>query len=282
MLRLGVSRSVVQLQQQFATKLALSNMSRSALHTTMKLKASNEGSVFQVSRPSKLLSLNDLRDNKGARKTKKRLGRGHGSGHGKTSGKGQKGQNSRAGNGKPGPGFEGGQTPLTRVFPKRGFKNPFKRNLQPLNLDKIQHWINTGRLDASKPITLKQIYDSNLVRFKDGVTLLARGGEYLKTPVTLEVTEASQKAVEIVESLGGKVVCVYHNKLALRALLKPEKFVVLPKSAMPATAKLKKRYMDYERRGFLAPGIKDSYQPVSFNFERVPNSNKVLSPKADN
>ncbi|KAI8320549.1 ribosomal protein L15 [Martensiomyces pterosporus] len=218
-----------------------------------------------------MVALNDLRDNKGARKVKKRLGRGHGSGHGKTSGRGQKGQNSRAGNGKPGPGFEGGQTPIMRLFPKRGFKNAFKRDLQPLNLDRIQHWINTGRLDASKPITLKEIYKSNMVRFKDGVTLLARGSEFLTTPITIEVTRASRQAIKKVEELGGKVVCVYHNKLALRALLHPEKFAILPKSAEPNTVKLRKLYEDPERRGFLAPEIRKEYTPVSFNAERIPN-----------
>ncbi|KAI7821447.1 ribosomal protein L18e/L15P [Kickxella alabastrina] len=224
--------------------------------------ATHQVEGFRVTRPTKVLGLNDLRDNKGARKIKKRLGRGHGSGHGKTSGRGQKGQNSRAGNGKPGPGFEGGQTPLMRVFPKRGFKNAFRRELQPLNLDRIQHWINTGRLDASKPITLKQIYDSNLIRFTDGVSLLARGSEVLTTPITLEVSRASQMAIKRVEEIGGKVVCVYHNKLAMRALLHPEKFAVLPKSAMPATTKMKRLYADPERRGFLAPGIRDKYKPA--------------------
>ncbi|KAJ2726648.1 YmL10 [Coemansia sp. Benny D115] len=263
-----MQRALGQLQRQFSSQLVLSSPLARSVHSSAGTAAS-VASSFHVERPKKVLGLNDLRDNKGARKVKKRLGRGHGSGHGKTSGRGQKGQNARSGNGKPGPGFEGGQTPLMRVFPKRGFKNANARDLQPLNLDRLQHWINTGRLDASKPITLKEIYDSNIVRFKDGVSLLARGAEFLTTPVTLEVTRASKQAIERIESIGGKVVCVYHNKLAMRALLHPEKFAVLPKSAMPTANKLKKFYQSAENRGFLAPGIRDKYRPVSFNPERV-------------
>ncbi|KAJ1724401.1 YmL10 [Coemansia biformis] len=121
------------------------------------------------------------------------------------------------------------------------------------------------------PITLKEIYDANLVRFKDGVALLGRGAEYLTTPITVEVTRASQTAIDRIEELGGKVVCVYHNRLAMRALLHPEKFAVLPKSAMPATARLQRFYRDPSRRGFLAPGVKDEYAPQSFNTDRRPN-----------
>ncbi|KAJ2674820.1 YmL10 [Coemansia spiralis] len=276
---MGFQRSVTiaQLQQKFSSSLMLGSpqttiktLSTNRLHTSAPVNQTST-STFKVARPARVLALNDLRDNKGARKIKKRLGRGHGSGLGKTCGRGQKGQKSRSGNSKPGPKFEGGQTPISRVFPKRGFKNPFKRDLQPLNLDKIQHWINTGRLDASKPITLREIHKSNLVRFKEGVTLLGRGAHVLTTPITIEVTKASKQAIERIEELGGKVVCVYHNRLALRALLHPEKFAVLPKSAQPTTAKLRRLYEDPERRGFLAPEIKGNYTPVSFNFERMPN-----------
>ncbi|KAJ2556465.1 hypothetical protein EV175_001986 [Coemansia sp. RSA 1933] len=268
MFRVGLQRAaqVAQLQQQFAKRLVISNQ----LHTTVSVNQAASSSIY-LPRPTKIIGLNDLRDNKGARKVKKRLGRGHGSGHGKTCGKGQKGQKARSGNSKPGPGFEGGQTPLSQVFPTRGFKNPFKRNLQPLNLDRIQHWINTGRLDASKPITLREIYNANVVRFKEGVILLGRGAHVLTTPITIEVSKASTQAIQRIEELGGKVVCVYHNKLALRALLHPEKFAILPKSAQPTAVKLRKFYENPEKRGFLAPEIKESYTPVSFNFERVPN-----------
>ncbi|KAJ1941923.1 YmL10 [Linderina macrospora] len=262
---IGATRAASPAVSQLTAQLT-----KLSLHTSAITK--EQATVFKVPRPQRFVALNDLRDNKGARTTKKRLGRGHGSGLGKTSGRGHKGQNSRAGNGKPGPGFEGGQTPIMRRFPKRGFKNPFKRELQPLNLDRIQHWINTGRIDPSKPITLREVYESNMVRFKDGVSLLARGSQYLTTPITIEVTKASKQAVKRIEELGGRVVCVYHNKLAMRALLHPEKFAVLPKTAEPATVKLRKLYEDPERRGFLAPEIKAVYEPVSINKERVPNT----------
>ncbi|KAJ2157299.1 YmL10 [Coemansia sp. RSA 552] len=262
MAALRFQQAMGQLQRQFASGLSLGVRS---MHAGRIL-----GSPLVVAKPGRMLALNDLRDNTGARRVRKRVGRGHGSGHGKTCGRGQKGQKSRSGNSKPGPGFEGGQTPLTRVFPKRGFKNAHGRELQPLNLDRVQHWINTGRLDATKPITLREVYGSNMVKFKDGVSLLGRGAEFLTTPITIEVTRASQAAIKRVEELGGRVVCVYHNKLALRALLHPEKFAVLPKSAMPGAVKLRRLYEDPVRRGFLAPAIKDAYTPVSFNYERRP------------
>ncbi|KAJ2783754.1 YmL10, partial [Coemansia linderi] len=271
MLKSSVQRAsasaLAQLQRQFSGRFSLS--SSKTIGSRFLSTHVADSTVFRVARPTLALALNGLRDNRGARKLKKRVGRGHGSGHGKTCGRGHKGQNSRAGNGKPGPGFEGGQTPLTQVFPKRGFKNALRRELQPLNLDRIQHFINTGRLDPSKPITLREIYRSNLVRFTDGVSLLARGSHVLSTPITIEVSRASEAAIKRVEALGGRVVCVYHNRLALRALLHPHKFAVLPKSAMPMTAKLRKAYSDPARRGFLAPEISQVYTPTSFNFERV-------------
>ncbi|KAJ1787727.1 YmL10 [Coemansia sp. RSA 2399] len=268
MFRVGLQRvaQVARLQHQFAKGLTISR-----LHTNSVLANQTPLGSFHIPRPTRIVGLNSLSDNKGARKVRKRVGRGHGSGHGKTCGRGQKGQKSRSGNSKPGPGFEGGQTPLSQVFPRRGFKNPFKRSLQPLNLDRIQHWINTGRLDASKPITLREIYNANVVRFKEGVILLGRGAHALTTPITIEVTKASTQAIQRIEELGGKVVCVYHNKLALRALLHPEKFAVLPKSAQPTNTKLRRFYANPEKRGFLASEIKESYTPVSFNFERVPS-----------
>ncbi|KAJ2716406.1 YmL10 [Coemansia spiralis] len=284
------SQAVAQLQRQFSRGLVLGGAHRAAgavsafapgamgVHSSAALRQGADSGRLVVARAQRFLALNELRDVKGARRVKKRVGRGHGSGHGKTCGRGQKGQKSRSGTGKPGPVFEGGQTPLSRVFPKRGFKNHTQRELQTLNLERIQHWINTGRLDATKPITLKEIYDANVVRFKHGVALLGKGAEYLTTPITIEVTKASQSAIDRIEQLGGRVVCVYHNRLALRALLHPDKFALLPKSAMPTTAKLQRFYKDPARRGFLAPGIKDEYVPQSFNFDRRPGPAAALTP----
>lgn len=155
----------------------------------------------------------------------KRVGRGIGSGLGKTSGRGHKGQKARAGR-SPRLGFEGGQTPLRLRLPKRGFFNPFSRIYRPLNLDTLQQWIESGRLDPSQKITMRELRASNAVgrKIADGVKLLSRGASTFAVPVHLEVSAASQKAREAVENAGGSVATVYYNKLGLRALLKPEWF----------------------------------------------------------
>src|SRR5579862_5819775 len=99
------------------------------------------------------MKLNEIRDNPGARRGKKRLGRGIGSGLGKTSGRGVKGQKARTGVRLK--GFEGGQMPLHRRLPKRGFKNPFRKEFQVINVGRLQAAIEAGRLDAAQPITVE-------------------------------------------------------------------------------------------------------------------------------
>jgi large subunit ribosomal protein L15 len=122
--------------------------------------------------------LNTLRDNDGAHKRAKRLGRGIGSGKGKTCGRGHKGQKARAGGGAGrGPGFEGGQTPLYQRVPKRGFNNKHATPMECINLDQVQLFVDMGRLDANKTITIKDLVDSGLVtcsRVKHGIKLLGR------------------------------------------------------------------------------------------------------------
>ncbi|KAG4304731.1 hypothetical protein PORY_001784 [Pneumocystis oryctolagi] len=163
----------------------------------------------------------------------KRVGRGPSSGRGKTCGRGHKGQKARSGN-RIKPGFEGGQTPLTRLYPKCGFTNPNLKEFSPLNLDRLQIWINNGRIDTTKPITIKHLYDSNIVHgIKSGIKLLAGGKEFFNTPIEIHVSKASREAIKKVESVGGKVVCVYHNSLGLRAHLHPETFKIIPKQAQP-------------------------------------------------
>ncbi|OMH84682.1 54S ribosomal protein L10, mitochondrial [Zancudomyces culisetae] len=213
-----------------------------------------------LAEPKIVVALNTINDLPGSKKKKKRLGRGPGSGKGKTSGKGHKGQNSRTGNRKMTPGFEGGQTPIHKRYPKRGFKNAlFKRELEPLNIDKLQHFIDNGRIDPKKPITLKELFDCKIVRFSTrtmgsgcGVSLLAGGSERFKSVVDIHVTKASKAAIARIEELGGKVTCVYHNRLALKALLKPEKFIAIPKFAEPTNAKLRSWYANPENRGYLS------------------------------
>jgi large subunit ribosomal protein L15 len=131
-------------------------------------------STQRVIAPKVPITLHSIKDNRGSVSTKKRLGRGRGSGLGKTCGRGHKGQKARSGNGKPRLGFEGGQTPLHKLAPKRGFTNVHQYDLKPIRLNRIQHWINMGRLDPTKPITMKELIDSKCIhRMKDGVKLLA-------------------------------------------------------------------------------------------------------------
>eukprot|EP00249_Psilotum_nudum_P005796 c19219_g1_i1 orf=520-1320(-) len=185
-----------------------------------------------------LLALNDLRDNKGAKHRKKRLGRGIGSGKGKTAGRGHKGQKARGGN-KPGIGFEGGQTPLRLRLPRRGFVNPFKMTFKPLNLTAVSNSVKKGILDSSQLINMKMLKDAGLVgkQIKDGVKLLGGGAESFSHPIHIEVSRVSKKAKDAVEAAGGSVRRVHYNKLGLRALLKPEWFAkkgrLLPKPARP-------------------------------------------------
>jgi large subunit ribosomal protein L15 len=180
------------------------------------------------------IGLNTLRDNPGAVKRPKRLGRGSSSGKGKTCGRGHKGQKARTGNGAPKPGFAGGQTSILKRFPKRGFTNVHAKVYNRLNLDKLQKWIDTGRLDATKRITMRELHKSGCVKVRDdGVVLLARGAELLRTPVDIQVSRASQAAIRAIEAIGGRIECVYHNKLGLRALLYPHRFIKLPKQALP-------------------------------------------------
>jgi len=148
------------------------------------------------------MKLNELRDNPGARPSGKRVGRGAGSGLGKTSGKGQKGQTSRSGVAIN--GFEGGQMPIHRRLPKRGFKNPFRKEYAPVNIGTLQAAIDAGKLDAKKTIDAAALQAAGVVgRLRDGVRLLATGE--LKAKVKVEVAGASAAAIAAVEKAGGSV-----------------------------------------------------------------------------
>jgi len=148
------------------------------------------------------MKLNELRDNEGATKNRIRVGRGIGSGKGKTCGRGQKGQKSRSGVSIH--GFEGGQMPVYRRLPKRGFKNPFAKTFAVINLDTIQKAVDAGKLNA-KEITIESLLSSNVISNKyDGVRLLARGA--ITAAVNITVDSASKAAVAAVEKAGGKVV----------------------------------------------------------------------------
>ena len=149
------------------------------------------------------MKLNDIRDNPGARSTRKRVGRGIGSGKGKTCGRGAKGQKSRAGVAIK--GFEGGQMPLYRRLPKRGFKNIFRRSFEIVNLGRIQGAIERDKLDVKSTLNRAALSVAGLIRGKGGgVRLLAKGD--LRDGITIEVDGASAAAVKAVEKAGGKVV----------------------------------------------------------------------------
>lgn len=148
------------------------------------------------------MNLNELRDNEGSRYRKKRLGRGIGSGKGKTSGRGVKGQKARSGVSLN--GFEGGQLPLYRRMPKRGFVNIFRKEYAPVNLGALSKAIEAGKLDASAVVNEATLRAAGLVNGKvDGVRLLAKGE--LSQALTIEVTGASAAAVAAVEKAGGSV-----------------------------------------------------------------------------
>jgi large subunit ribosomal protein L15 len=148
------------------------------------------------------MKLHELRDNPGATKKPKRVGRGPGSGSGKTAGRGIKGQKSRSGVAIK--GFEGGQMPLYQRLPKRGFNSPNRKKFAVINLDTLQKFIDAGKLDASQPIDEDILLAAGVVRRKlDGVRLLAKGE--LSQPLTLTVTGASATAQAAVEKAGGSL-----------------------------------------------------------------------------
>jgi large subunit ribosomal protein L15 len=148
------------------------------------------------------MKLSDLADNPGSRKKRMRLGRGIGSGKGKTSGRGGKGQTARTGVRIK--GFEGGQMPLHRRLPKRGFNNIFRLDLTEVNLDRIQDAIDANKLDVGAIVNAETLVKSGVLRrSRDGVRLLGRGE--IKVKLTVEVHGASKSAVAAIEKAGGSV-----------------------------------------------------------------------------
>lgn len=148
------------------------------------------------------MKLNEIRDNEGARKRRMIVGRGIGSGKGKTCGRGVKGQKARTGVALK--GFEGGQMPLHRRLPKRGFKNIFAKDYAVINLGRLQAAITAGQIDARAEITSAVLIASGIVKpARDGVRLLGKGD--ITSKVNLRVAGASQSAIDAVAKAGGKV-----------------------------------------------------------------------------
>lgn len=149
------------------------------------------------------MKLNEIRDNEGAHKSRIRVGRGIGSGKGKTGGRGVKGQKARAGVAVK--GFEGGQMPLYRRLPKRGFTNLFGRELNEVNIGRIQQAVEAGKLDAAGAVTVEALVAAGVIthQAKDGVKILGVGE--LRTKLAFEVAGASKSAVAAIEKAGGSV-----------------------------------------------------------------------------
>ena len=157
------------------------------------------------------MRLNDLRDNEGAVKERMRVGRGIGSGKGKTGGRGVKGQKARTGVAIK--GFEGGQMPLHRRLPKRGFTPPNAKDYNEVNLGRIQTAIDAGKLDAAKPVTVEALVAAGVVsKPRDGVRILGTGE--LKAKVAFEVAGTSKSAAEAIEKAGGSLKLLGGDKAA--------------------------------------------------------------------
>ncbi len=151
------------------------------------------------------MKLNDIRDNPGSSKKRMRIGRGIGSGKGKTGGRGVKGQKARAGVAIK--GFEGGQMPLHRRLPKRGFWNPFSKDYNEVNLGRIQTAIEAGKLDGSAIVTQEALVAAGvLAKVRDGVKILGNGE--IKAKLAFEVAAASKGAIAAIEKAGGSVTIV--------------------------------------------------------------------------
>ena len=156
------------------------------------------------------MELNTLTDNKGSTRNRRRVGRGVGSGIGKTSGSGHKGQKARSGVAIK--GFEGGQMPIHRRLPKRGFVNIFRKNYIEVNIGEIQKAIDDGKIDPSNPVDVNALRSAGLVgKPKDGVRLLGNGN--ISSKIEVHVTGASKPAILAVEKKGGLVV-LSHSDVA--------------------------------------------------------------------
>ncbi|GFF43941.1 50S ribosomal protein L15 [Aspergillus udagawae] len=190
----------------------------------------------QQSRNAHILA--SLSDTPGAYNKRIRRGRGPASGKGKTSGRGHKGQKQH---GKVPAGFNGGQTPEIVVHGERGFNNVFALDLAPANLDRIQEWIDQGRIDPTRPITIRELAKSRCIhQTKDGVKLLGRGasaeGNVLKQPIHIVVSRASASAIAAVEAAGGSVTTRFYTRSAIARIMKRETHPFISTAWSPESA----------------------------------------------
>lgn len=178
-------------------------------------------------------TFNNLWGNPGYRRQKRRVGRGVGSTKGKTAGRGDKGQKSRSG-GNIHPRFEGGQSSIVRRLPKMGVSVRNKERPKYVNIGDIMYYIDMGRLDPSKPVTMKALYTAGVFNSaKYGVKILGKGLNKLNVPLDLHVTDASESVITKVKELGGKVTCYHKTKLLMKEELNPEKFPFKLRDPLP-------------------------------------------------
>nr|XP_047145196.1 50S ribosomal protein L15 [Hydra vulgaris] len=228
---------------QYFKEMVLSEMFKNMCHIERNL---------QCIKDMPRVGVNNIRDFNGAFRKRKVKGRGPGSGHGKTGGVGHKGQGQRGTQARI--GFEGGQTPFYRLVPKHGFTNKlFKKEYATVQLHRLQYMIDSKRIDPNEKITLSTLWKSGAVsgRIKDGIKLLGGGSTWFEGKIDIEVTRASKSAIEAVERNGGTIKAVYHDRVALRCALKPEKYEIMPRPARPNN-KLLLWYSDPDNRGYLA------------------------------
>ncbi|KAI4214166.1 MAG: hypothetical protein LQ351_003251 [Letrouitia transgressa] len=238
--------------------------------------------------------LSNLSDNRSAYNKRIRRGRGPSSGKGKTSGRGHKGQKQH---GKVPAGFNGGQTPDEVVHGIRGFTNVFSKDIVPLNLDKIQSWVDQGRLDPTKPITIKELAASRCASdIKDGIKLLAGGSERVSHSLNIIVSRASTAAIAAVEAAGGSVTTRYYTPSSIRGIIKgkidpihslssridvgdgtEERRVFENRLPDPTRRKEIEYYRDPAKRGYLSYQVGEGQGPSLFF--RTPSTAKSVKKK---
>ncbi|KAL0635013.1 YmL10 [Maublancomyces gigas] len=151
----------------------------------------------------------------------------------------------------------------------------FSPVMSPLNLDKLQSWIDKGRIDPSKPITLKELVESRCLHGtpKNGVKILAKGKEAFKTPIDITVSRASQEAIKAIEAVGGKVTTRYFTKHSIKSVVYPSLFKIQPRLANPTARKDIEYYRDPKHRGYLSDTLKEGESPSLF--WKLPGPNRV-------
>ncbi|CDF87659.1 BN860_11518g1_1 [Zygosaccharomyces bailii CLIB 213] len=211
--------------------------------------------------------LGNLKSSEGSTKGFKRLGRGPSSSKGKTSGRGQKGQKAR---GKVKSWFEGGQTPIYKLFPKIGFTNVNSRPLNELNLARVQWFHDLGRLnlEPGEVLDMKKMKDLGLVTgpIKHGIKILGNGKTRFNVPIKIEASKATPDAITAIESAGGEFTARYFSRLGLRAHLVPHWFLEkrgrIPLQARPIKRKDIQYYSDDSRRGYLVKEQNEYWQLI--------------------